>query len=76
MLRNLSPGAVVINDALQSYPLAIADTFGYKPFNIKRSGLPAHELLPGAYRVASLASGSLDRPWRAEDPSDLLPSSG
>lgn len=158
MHRNLSPGSVVVSDALQSYPLAIADTFGHKSFNIKRSGLPAHELLPGVHRVASLlkrwlagthqcggsaehlqayldeftfrfnrrharargllflrllegavrgrptpmrelikvpnphpvamhppvgpkwpkslAAGSLDRPWRAEDPSDLLPSSG
>ena len=40
--------------ALQPYPLAIADTFGHKTFNIKRSGLPAHELLPGVHRVASL----------------------
>jgi len=54
MHRNLSPGSVVVSDALQSYPLAIADTFGHKPFNIKRSDLPAHELLPGVHRVASL----------------------
>ena len=42
MHRNLSPCSIVVSDALQSYPLAIADTFGHKPFNIKRSGLPAH----------------------------------
>ncbi|MCP9772441.1 IS1595 family transposase [Synechococcus sp. Tobar12-5m-g] len=157
MHRNLSPGSVVVSDALQSYPLAPARGFvGHKLFNIKRSGLPAHERLPGLHRVASLlkrwlagthqsggsaehpqayldeftfrfnrrhacgllllrllegavgagptpmrelikipnphpvamhspvgpkwpeslAAGSLDRPWRAEDPSDLLPSSG
>jgi hypothetical protein len=54
MHRNLSPGSIVVSDALQPYPLAIADTFGHKTFNIKRSGLPAHELLPGVHRVASL----------------------
>ena len=52
--RHLTPGSVVISDALGSYPPAIADTFGHKPFNIKRSGLHAHEVLPGVHRVASL----------------------
>lgn len=32
--RNLSPGPVVVSDALQSYPLPIADRFGHKPFTI------------------------------------------
>ncbi|MCP9818151.1 transposase [Synechococcus sp. Cruz-9H2] len=55
MHRYLSPGSVVVSDALQSYPLAIADTFGHKSFNMKRSGLPAHELLHGVlHQVASL----------------------
>ncbi|MHB8319488.1 MAG: hypothetical protein ACYDEP_09725 [Acidimicrobiales bacterium] len=27
----------MISDALRSYPPAIADTYGHKPFNIKRS---------------------------------------
>lgn len=52
--RHIEPGSVVISDALNSYPPAIADTFGHKPFNIKRSGLRAHEVLPGVHRVASL----------------------
>jgi transposase-like protein len=52
--RHIAPGSVVISDALRSYPLAIADTYGHKPFNIKRSGLHAHEVLPGVHRVASL----------------------
>ena len=52
--RHIAPGSVVISDALKSYPLAIADTYGHKPFNIKRSGLHAHEVLPGVHRVASL----------------------
>lgn len=34
-------------EALRSYPPAIADTYGHNPFNIERSGLHAHELLPG-----------------------------
>jgi transposase-like protein len=54
MHRNLSPGSVVVSGALQSYPLAIADTFGHKSSNLKCSGLPTHELLPGVHRVASL----------------------
>jgi len=52
--RHITPGSVVISDALRSYPPAIADTYGHKPFNIKRSGLHAHEVLPGVHRVASL----------------------
>ncbi len=52
--RHIAPGAMVVSDALRSYPPAIADTFGHKPFNIKRSGLHAHEVLPGVHRVASL----------------------
>jgi len=52
--EHIVPGSVVISDALRSYPPAIADTFGHKPFNIKRSGLRAHEVLPGVHRVASL----------------------
>jgi transposase-like protein len=50
----IAPGSMVVSDALSSYPLAVAETFGHKPFNIKRSGLPAHEVLPGVHRVASL----------------------
>jgi len=52
--RHIAPGSVVISDALQSYPPAIADTYGHKPFNIKRTGLHAQEVLPGVHRVASL----------------------
>jgi transposase-like protein len=50
----IAPGSTVVSDALSTYPIAVADTFGHKPFNIKRSGLPAHEVLPGVHRVASL----------------------
>ena len=52
--RHITPGSVVISDPLRSYPPAIADTYGHKPFNIKGSGLHAHEVLPGVRRVASL----------------------
>ena len=51
--RHIAPGSVVISDALRSCPLAIADTYGHKPFNIKRSGLHAHEVLPAVHRVAA-----------------------
>ncbi len=57
--RHITPGSVVISDALSSYPPATADTYGDKPFNIKRSGLRAHEVLPGVHRVASLLKGWL-----------------
>lgn len=50
----VAPGSVIISDALNSYPLATADTFGHQAFNLKRSGSHAHELLPGVHRVASL----------------------
>lgn len=52
--NTIAPGSTVVSDALSSYPAAVADTFGHKPFNIRRSGLPAHVLLPGVHRVASL----------------------
>ena len=51
---NIAPGSVVISDALRSYPLAIANTYRHKPFNITRSGVHSHEVLPGVHRVASL----------------------
>jgi len=64
----IEPGAVVISDALRSYPPTIADTFGPKPFNVKRSGLHAHELLPGVHRVASLLKRCQRRPpWECEE---------
>lgn len=50
----IAPGSVIISDALNSYPLAIADTYGHNAFNIKRLGFHAHEVLPGVHRVASL----------------------
>lgn len=52
--HTITPGSIIISDALNSYPAAVADTFGHKPFNVKRSGLPAHAVLPGVHRVASL----------------------
>lgn len=52
--RIITPGSTVLSDALNSYPAAVADTFGHEPFNIKRSGLPAHAVLPGVHRVANL----------------------
>jgi transposase-like protein len=52
--RHIAPGSVIVSDALGSYPPAIADAYGHKPFKIKRSGLHAHEVMPGVHRVASL----------------------
>jgi len=52
--RTITPGSTVISDALNSYPVAAAGTFGHTAFNVTRSGLPAHAVLPGVHRVASL----------------------
>lgn len=52
--RNIAPGSTVITDALQSYNIIAEDGFVHEPINVKRSGLKAHEVLPGVHRVASL----------------------
>jgi len=52
--RNIAPGSTVITDALQSYNIIAGDGFVHEPINVKRSGLKAHEVLPGVHRVASL----------------------
>ncbi len=52
--RNIAPGSSVITDALQSYNIIAEDGFVHEPINVKRSGLKAHEVLPGVHRVASL----------------------
>jgi len=50
----VQPGALVISDAWSGY--AGLRDFGYahQVHNIKRSGLHAHELLPGVHRIAAL----------------------
>ncbi|MFN2537310.1 MAG: IS1595 family transposase [Mycobacteriales bacterium] len=54
VVRNIAPGSTVITDALQSYNIIVKDGFTHEAINVKRSGLKAHQLLPGVHRVASL----------------------
>ena len=51
---NIAPGSTVITDAWAAYPAIIKDGFEHQPINVKGSGHPAHEVLPGVHRVASL----------------------
>lgn len=52
---NVAPGSTVITDALSSYPPALqGQAYQHNPINVKRSGLKAHELLPGVHRLFSL----------------------
>jgi len=58
--ENIEEGSTLVTDAWPSYPPAVRDRYAHKPINVKRSGQPAHVVLPGVHRVASLA-----KPWVA-----------
>lgn len=52
---NVAAGSTVVSDALASYPAAMADPdFHHEPINVKRSGLDAHQALPGVHRLFAL----------------------
>jgi len=53
--ENVEEGSTLVTDAWSSYPSAVRDRYVHKPINVKRSGQPAHVVLPGVHRVASLA---------------------
>lgn len=58
---NVSPGSVVISDAFSSYSNALAGSdYEHNPINVKRSGLKAHQLLPGVHRLFSLTKRWLE----------------
>jgi len=58
---NVAGGSLVISDALSSYPLALKGTdCEHDPINVKRSGLKAHELLPGVHLLFSLTKRWLE----------------
>jgi transposase-like protein len=58
---NIAPGTTVISDALSSYPNALAGPdYEHDPINIKRSGLQAHQVLPGVHRLFSLSKRWLE----------------
>ena len=53
--ENIEEGSTLVTDAWSSYPPAVQDRYVHKPINVKRSGQPAHVVLPGVHRVASLS---------------------
>ena len=53
--ENVEPGSTLVTDGWSSYPQAVRNHDAHKPINVKRSGQPAHVVLPGVHRVASLA---------------------
>jgi transposase-like protein len=53
--ENVEPGSTLVTDGWSSYPQAVRNHYVHKPINVKRSGQPAHVVLPGVHRVASLA---------------------
>lgn len=54
LLDSIEPGSVVITDGHPSYPRAIAADFVHRTITVSTSGTPAHVVLPGVHRVASL----------------------
>jgi len=53
--ENVVEGSTLVTDARSGYPLAVRDRYAHKPINVERSGHPAHVVLLGVHRVASLA---------------------
>lgn len=54
LLSNVEPGSMIISDGLGSYPAACGDDYRHRPFNVRKSGLPAHVSLPGVHRISAL----------------------
>jgi ISXO2-like transposase domain len=54
VLDCVEPGSVLVTDGFASYPRAIGDDYGHRPFTVAGSGVQAHVVLPGVHRVASL----------------------
>ena len=53
--ENVEEGSTLVTDGWSSYPRAVRNHYVHQPINVKRSGQPAHVVLPGVHRVASLA---------------------
>jgi len=51
---SIEPGSSLITDGLSSYPPAISDAYTHLPKVVAATEEPAHEVLPGVHRVASL----------------------
>jgi hypothetical protein len=48
--ESVEPGSTLVTDGWSSYPPAVRDHYVHKPINVKRSGQPAHVVLPGVHR--------------------------
>ncbi len=61
--ENVEDGSTLVTDAWSSYPSAVRDRYAHKSINVKRSGQPAHVVLPGRLARQAVArehsSGSL-----------------
>ena len=72
---NIAPGSLVVSDALASYPNALAGPeYAHDPINVKRSGLKAHQLLPGVHRLFSLVERWLEGTHQGRVEADHLQS--
>jgi ISXO2-like transposase domain len=56
---NIAPGSTVISDGWATYPGAIQG-YVHEPLNISASGMQAHESLPAAHRLFSLAKRMIE----------------
>lgn len=54
LVEMVEPGSTIVTDHLRSYPAATKGLYILTQHNIYQSGAPAHVLLPGVHRVASL----------------------
>lgn len=54
LLDCVEPGSVIVTDGFASYPPAIGDDYGHRPFPVAGSGIQTHVVLPGVHRIASL----------------------
>jgi len=50
----VEPGSIVVTDGFSSYPSATTTEYVHDPRPISKAGVPAHQVLPGVHRVASL----------------------
>ncbi len=59
--NSIAPGSNLVTDAWTAYPgVALTNQLAHERINISRSGLAAHELLPGVHRLFSLAKRWLE----------------
>ncbi len=59
LARNVEPGSTVLTDGWKPYIYATPG-YEHQPFTVSGAGFQAHEVLPGAHRVASLVKWWLE----------------